>query len=177
MGSNDSILDRFSNSCELFGLTISLKKTQVMGQATPGPPARNIKGAELKVVHQFQYLGSTVTDTLSLDAEINKRIGMAYTTLSKLTKRVWTNKHLTVHTKANVYKACVISTLLYGSESWTTYSNQERKLQTFHLRCLRRILGITWKDKVTNNEVLSRAGIPSMFTLFRSGQVFFRSDF
>jgi len=161
------LLDRFSNSCVLFGLTISLKKTQVMGQATPGPPAMNIKGAELEVVHQFQYLGSTVTDTLSLDAEINKRIGMAYTTLSKLTKRVWTNKHLTVHTKANVYKACVISTLLYGSESWTTYSSQERKLQTFHLRCLRRILGITWKDKVTNNEVLSRAGIPSMFTLLR----------
>ena len=50
------LLDRFSNSCELFGLTISLKKTQVMGQATPGPPAMNIKGAELEVVHQFQYL-------------------------------------------------------------------------------------------------------------------------
>ena len=58
-----------------------------------------------------------------------------------------------------------MSTLLYGSESWTTYSTQERKLQAFHLRCLRRILGITWQDKVPNNEVLSRVRIPSMYTL------------
>ena len=66
-----------------------------------------------------------------------------------------------------MYKACIISTLLYGSESWTTYSTQQRKLQVFHLQCLRRILGITWQDKVRNNDVLSRAGIPSMFTLLR----------
>lgn len=35
------------------------------------------------------------------------------------------------------------------------------------MRCLQRILGVTWQDKVTNNEVPARAGIPSMFTLFR----------
>jgi len=161
------LLDSFSTSCDLFGLTISLKKTQVMGQATPAPPQMSINGVNLEVVHQFQYLGSTVTDSLSLDAEINKRIGMAFTTLSKLAKRVWENNHLTTHTKVNVYKACVISTLLYGSESWTTYSTQERKLQTFHMRCLRRILGITWQDRVTNNEVLERAGITSMYTILR----------
>ncbi|CAH1233105.1 Hypp587 [Branchiostoma lanceolatum] len=32
---------------------------------------------------------------------------------------------------------------------------------------MRRILGISWKDKVTNTEVLSRAGLPTMFTLLR----------
>ena len=35
----------------------------------------------------------------------------------------------------------------------------------FHLRCLHRILGITWQDKVQNNYVLLRAGVLSMFTL------------
>ena len=152
-------MDRFSNSCDLFGLIISLKKTQVMGQDTPAQPLLKINGETLEVVHQFQYLGSTMTD---MDAEISKRIGTAFTTMSELTKRVWENKHLKIPTKVNVYKACVISTLLYGSESWTTYSTQERKLQAFHFRCLRRILGITWQDKEPNNEVLSRAGIPSM---------------
>lgn len=161
------LMDKFSDSCDLFGLTISQKKTQVMSQATPDPPIIKVNGEELEVVHQFQYLGSTTSDTLSLDTEINKRIGKASSTLSKLTKRVWNNKHLTIPTKMNVYKACVLSTLLYGSESWTTYSYQEKKLQVFHLRCLRKILGIVWQDKVTNNDVLSKAGIPSMFTLLR----------
>lgn len=131
-------------------------------------PNRVWHDEELEVVYQFQYRGPTTTDTLSLDVEFSKRIGKASTTLSKLTKRVWVNTHLTIPTKItvrHVYKACVISTLLYGSESWTTYSTQERKLQVLHLRCLRRILGITWQDKVLNNDVLSRAGIPSMFTI------------
>ena len=62
---------------------------------------------------------------------------------------------------------CVTSTLLYGSETWTTYAGQERRLNTFHLRIIRRILGISWQDKVTNTDVLSRAGLPSMYTLLR----------
>ncbi len=32
---------------------------------------------------------------------------------------------------------------------------------------IRRILGISWQDKVTNGDVLSRAGLPSMYTLLR----------
>ena len=37
----------------------------------------------------------------------------------------------------------------------------------FHMHCLRRILGITWQDKVTNNVVLEKAGIPSLYTLLK----------
>ena len=66
-----------------------------------------------------------------------------------------------------VYDACVVSTLLYGSEAWTTYSKQERKRNSFHLRSLRRILGISWRDKVPNTEVLDRTGLPTMCTLLR----------
>ena len=38
---------------------------------------------------------------------------------------------------------------------------------SFHLRSTRRILGISWQDRVSNAEVLSRANLPSMFTLLR----------
>ena len=157
------LLDRFS--CNLFGFIISLKNTKVMGQATPAQPLLNIHEENLEVVHQFQYQGPTVTDNLSLDVEISKPIGIAFTALSTLTKRVWEKKHLKIPTKGSVYKACVISTLLFGSESWTTNSTQEQKLQAFHLRRLRRILVLNWQDKVSNNDVLSTAGIPSMYTL------------
>ena len=66
-----------------------------------------------------------------------------------------------------VYNACVISTLLYGSEPWTTYAGQESRFNTFHLRSIRRILGISCLDKVINADVLSRAGLPTMCTLLR----------
>ena len=47
------------------------------------------------------------------------------------------------------------------------YAGQERRLNTFHLRSIRRILVICWHDKVTNADVLSRAGLPTMYTLLR----------
>ena len=145
-----SLMACFSQACKDFGLTISLKKTNVLGQDTEALPVITIDNYELDAVCQFTYLGSTITDNLSLDAEIDKRIGKAASTLARLTARVWTSLKLSVKTKMAVYNACVISTLLYGSETWTTYAGQERRLNSFHLRSIRRILGISWQDKVTN---------------------------
>ena len=47
------------------------------------------------------------------------------------------------------------------------YARQERRLNAFHPRSIRRILGISWLDKVTNADVLFRVGLPSMYTLLR----------
>ena len=46
-------------------------------------------------------------------------------------KRVWDNTILIISTKIKVYQACVLSTILYGSETWTPYSRQDRRLNTF----------------------------------------------
>ena len=162
-----ALMDRFSQACKDFGLTISLKNTNFLGQDTMELPAITIGDYELNVIEQFTCLGSTITDNLSLDTEIDRRIGKAATTLAHLTSRVWTNPKLTVKTKMVVCNACVVSALMYGSETWTTYARQEKRLNSFHLRSIRRILGISWQDRVSNTEVLSRASLPSMFTLLR----------
>ena len=82
--------------------------------------------------------------------------------MSKLRKRVWEHNKLTLATKTCIYRACILSTLLYSSETWTTYAQQEARLNSFHLSCLRPILGITWKDKIPNTKILEQTGIPSM---------------
>ena len=83
-----ALMDRFSQPCKDFGLTISLKKTNVLGQDTMELPAITIDDYELNAVEQFTYLGSTITNNLSLDTEIDKRIRKATTTLASLTSRV-----------------------------------------------------------------------------------------
>ena len=52
--------------------------------------------------------------------------------------------------------ACVVSVLLYGCETWTTYRHQERRLNTFHIRWLRSILGLCWKARVPNTSVSAK---------------------
>ena len=157
----------FSDACLEFGLTISLKKTEVMGQDVSAVPEIKIGDHTLGVTDAFTYLGSTITSNLSLEAEINTRIGKAASCMARLSKRVWENKRLTTRTKAKAYQACVLSTLLYGSETWTLYAKQAQRLHAFHMRCLRRLLGVTWKDHMTNEDVLEKTGSPSMTDLLR----------
>ena len=47
---------------------------------------------QLEVVRKLTYLSSTITESLSLDSELNKRIGKAANIDSGLLKRVWTKK-------------------------------------------------------------------------------------
>ena len=80
------LLDRFSDACRNFGLTISLANTQVMGQDIKEIPSLFIHNYKPEVIHEFVYLGSTITDNQSIDSQLNNRIGKAAMTLSRLTK-------------------------------------------------------------------------------------------
>lgn len=157
------LITLFAEACTEFGLTISLKKTNIMGQDVSTAPKITIGEHTLEVVDKFTYLGSTISSNLSLDAGLNLRIGKSASTMARLTKRVWDNPMLTLNTKMKVYQACVLSTLLYGSEAWTLYTHQERRLNAYHMRNLRRLLGITWQDRISNADVLAQAGMLSMF--------------
>ena len=131
------LINCFAHACSQFGLTISIKKTNILGQDVSFAPSISIGDCTLDVVEDFtyMYLESNISSNLSLDTELNMRIGKASAAMARLTKRVWENTMLTIKTKTQVYQACVLSTLLYGSESWTLYTRQERRLNTFHLRC------------------------------------------
>ena len=119
------VISCFTCACREFGLTISLKKTNIMGQDLSSIPSISISNYTLDVMEDFTYLGSTISRNLSLDAELNTWIGKTVTALPYLAKRVWENSMLTINTKMKVYQACVLSMLLYGSEAWTLYSCQE----------------------------------------------------
>jgi hypothetical protein len=132
-----------------------------MVQGDTERPTHFIDNEEFEVVDQFTYLGSSVKNNLSLDQEINIRIWKAATAINRLRKRVRDNTKLTIKTKTKTF--CFLSTLLYGSETWSTYMYYERRLNSFHMRCLRGMWGIRWQDKISNNYVLEKADITTVF--------------
>ena len=156
----------FAEACQLFGLEVSLKKTEVLHQPAPKEvyrqPSIHIDRTELNVVNQFTYLGCVISSDAKIDKEIDNRLAKANSAFGRLYKRVWHNFNLKRVTKISVYRAVVLTTLLYGAESWVIYSRHLRLLERFHQRCLRTILNIHWSDFVTNNEVLKQAGITSV---------------
>jgi hypothetical protein len=61
------LITLFAEACTEFGLTISLKKTNIMAQDVSTTPTIAIGDHTLEVVDKFTYLGSTISN-LTLDA-------------------------------------------------------------------------------------------------------------
>ena len=157
-----------THSAELYkklGLQINIQKTEYMkytATLAEGTHPLFIDGVPLKEVQSFKYLGSHISANCSLDDEISHRIGQANGAYGRLRSQVFENHNLKLNTKLMVYHAVVISALLYGSEAWTLYQRQVKMLEQFHMRSLRKLLGVTWRDRVSNVEVLRRTSCVSL---------------
>ena len=70
------------------------------------------------------------------------------------------SKQLRLETKLRLYNSNVLSVLLYDSECCKLTAKLAHKLETFHNRCLRKILGVY----VTNEELLCKTDATSLET-------------
>nr|VZI50187.1 unnamed protein product [Spirometra erinaceieuropaei] len=171
------IMDLFSAACENFGLVINTQKTVVMHQpppnsaTAPNAPQINVNGTQLQVVENFPYLGSTLSRNTKIDDEVANRISKASQAFGRLQSTVWNRHGLQLSTKLKMYKAVILPTLLYGAQTWTVYTRQARRLNHFHLSCLRRILRLNWQDRIPDTEVLERTGILSIYSMLRQMQL------
>ena len=156
----------FADASRLFGLEVSLKKTGILHQPTPHEEYRPhhfcIGDTELKSTQQFTYLGCTISSDAKIDKEIDNRLAKANSSFGRLYKRVCNSNSLKCKTKIRVYRAVVLTTLLYSSETWVTYRSHIRLLERFNQRCLHTILNIHWSDFITNVEVLELAEVSSI---------------
>ena len=156
------------------GLNINVQKTEFLKRTVSSPESPiilNIDGTELNEVQCFRYLGSNISANCSLDDEVSFRIGRAASAYGRLRPRVFENHNLNLHTKVSVYHAVVVSTLLYGNETWTLYRQQFRNLEKFHMGTLQKILGITWRDKIPHTEILRRTNCVSLECLLHRGKL------
>ena len=130
-----TMLNRFSDASKLFGLTISLGKTEVLFQPAPNSsatqPTITIDSMELKTVKSFKYLGSMISSDGQLDKDISARISKASQALGRLCNRVLTHHNVSLNTKLKVFRAVVLTLLLYSFESWTFYCHHTNQLEKF----------------------------------------------
>ena len=80
----------------------------------------------------------------------------------RLRQRLWNNHNVLIRVKEKIYRAKILSTLLYGAETWPVYRWHVKNLHAFMMRHLRSIMKIRWQDKVKSIKVIKRTGLPSM---------------
>jgi len=153
------LLDEIIIESERFGLFLNTKKTYTMTVSKKvEPPVCEItaKGDHIKQTENFNYLGSVLTSDGRSDQEIKKRIAIAKDAFNKK-KTIFTNARLSMTTKLRILRCYIWSILLYGCETWTISNNMQKKLQAAEMWFYRRMLKISWEERVTNEEVLAKA--------------------
>ena len=130
-----------------------------------------MNGQKLQVIDKFTYLGSTPSRAVNIDDEVTARTAKASVAFGSLRTNVWEQNGIRLDPKLKDYKAVVLPTLLYACETWTVYQHHAKKLNHFHLSCLRKLLKIRWQDKRPDTEVLKKANMQSVHTLLKLAQL------
>ena len=110
----------------------------------------------LEEVAEFKYLGSIVTNDGSSQREILSRIAQARLAFNKM--KFLKVGSVDLELRKRLVRSHVWSVVMYGSEAWILRKTELNRLEALEMWCWRRLLGISWKDKVTNVEVLNRVG-------------------
>ena len=85
------------------------------------------------------------------------RIARTTAALTKL-KLIWNDKNIAISSKIRLMRSLAMSTLLYACETWTITADIERRIQALEVRCFRKLLGISHRDYISNEEVKARIG-------------------
>nr|VZI29525.1 unnamed protein product [Spirometra erinaceieuropaei] len=115
------IMDLFAAACEDFRLIINTEKTMVMHQPPPNvanvAPHIRVNGAQLQMVDNFRYLGSTLSCNNKVDDEVARRISKVIQAFGRLQNTVWIRHGLHLNNKLKMGKTVIIPTLLYGTKT------------------------------------------------------------
>ncbi len=91
-------------------MTINVKKTKILIANSDGESVSEplvIRGKQLERVKEFVYLGSTLTEKVGSVTEM-----------------------------VQIYRATVLSTVLFGTDSWTFTDKEYSRLNTFNTKLL-----------------------------------------
>ena len=72
----------------------------------------SIGGTNLNAVGHFTYLGSVISNDVTVSEDLDNRLSKASSSFGRLSKRVWQSHLLRLFTKIQVRKAIVVPTLL-----------------------------------------------------------------
>ena len=146
-------MNKISQEAGKMGMKINLEKTEVqhIGRSTKQMVVK-INGQLLKQVSDFVYLGGNISSDGTLDKDIGRRIGLASGAMQNLNK-IWRARDLSIATKVRMYQTLILSLLLYNSETWALRAKDENRLRVFEMTCLRRIMGVTRRDRIRNSRI------------------------
>ncbi|XP_023218329.1 uncharacterized protein LOC111620600 [Centruroides sculpturatus] len=160
------IIKHLETESREYGLLINESKIKVMIIDCSLTQTMEIAG--YKVVNEFVYLRSFLTNKGECNNEIKCRICLAHNTTSKLF-RIWKNSAITIFNKLKLIRTLIFPIVTYASETWTINATSQKKLDSlkledFEIWTYRRMLRIYWMEHQTNCSILNQLKIITRLT-------------
>ena len=103
-----------------------------------------IDGKTVETVSSFIFLGSKIT--------AEKTLTPWKESYDQPRQHIKNQRHLP--TKVSLVKAMVFPVVIYGCESWIVKKAEHRRIDAFELWCWRRLLGVPWTARRSNQSIL-----------------------
>ena len=130
---------------------LSIQKTRIM--ASSSITSWQIDGETMETVTDFIFLGSKITADDDCSHEIKRRLLLGRKAMTNLDS-ILKSRDITLPAKLCVVKAVVFPVVMYGCVSWTIKKVEHRRIDTFELRCWRRLLRVRWTARRSNQFIL-----------------------
>jgi len=123
----------------------------------------NIEDHEIERVEEYKYLGQTLKMEDCTSEEVMRRIKSGWSCFGRH-KDILCNKNVPMSLRRKVYNQCVLPTMTYGSETWSTTKHLERKLHSAQRAMERQMLQISLRDKVRCTDIRHQTGVTDILT-------------
>ena len=102
--------------------------------------------------------GSKITADGDCRHEIKRRLLLGRKVMTNLDSML-KGRDITLSTKVCLAKAMVLLVVMYGCESWTIKKAERQRIDTFQLWCWRRLLGVPWTARRSNQSILKEISL------------------
>jgi hypothetical protein len=124
-------------------------------------------------VEEFKCLGTDLTNQNSIQEEVKCRLKLGNACYYSVQNRL-SSSLLSKTLKIKIYRTIILLIVLYGCETWSLTLREERRLQVFENRVLRRVFGPK-RDEVTgewrkfhNEELRDLYSLPNIVRVVKS---------
>ena len=112
-----------------------------------------VDGETVETVSDFILGGSKITADGDCSHEIKRCLLLGRKVMSNLDS-ILRSRDIILLTEVHTVKAMDLPLVIYGSESWTIKKAESQRIDTFKLRCCRRLLRVPWTAKRSNQSIL-----------------------
>ena len=125
---------------------------------------------QLECVGKFCYLGDVIGAGGGAEDASRARVRSAWAKFRELAP-ILTSRGASLKIKGKIYRACVQTVMVYGSETWPMKAEDMKRLERAERMMVRWMCGVSLRDRRSSVELNERLGIEGIVKVVRCGRL------